>query len=284
MRLITLTTDFSEADSYVAEVKARILSYCGLSQIVLDNTHQISPHDILQGAFSIAHIARSCPANTIHLGVVDPGVGTKRARVIAEFKRNDGSFWFIGPDNGLSSQLCIENPDYQFWKAHSLPLNERQATKIIPISGGKEVNSSFQTSSTTFDGRDVFAPLAAYLAKGGDISQLATPLENPLLLDIPTSYYEQGVLCGEILYFDSFGNAATTICQNELDTFSAIVVASSTGISEPIPRCDHFAQLKISAAGCLINSHGRLEIFVNQGSARQQLGLNKKQQVKVILS
>lgn len=173
MAIITLTTDFGLEDSYVAQMKGVILGICPAAQIV-DVTHAIPPQDVQAGAFAIAAAAGAFPEGTIHVGVVDPGVGTQRKAVAIEF---DGGFC-VGPDNGLFGLLpCrraveLTNPAY-----HHPPV------------------------SATFHGRDIFAPVAAHLACGAPLDQLGQPTElQPS--DTPGDL--------RVLSVDHFGNVITS--------------------------------------------------------------------------
>lgn len=247
-------------------MKAVILRSCGLQQAILDATHTIEPFKIKKAAYVLAHIARVCPAQTIHLAVVDPGVGTKRRRIIVEFSKEDGPMYFVGPDNGLISVLTEEYPEYSAW-----------SIELTPQTGAKCSSTTFG-SSTTFDGRDVFAPVAAQLAAGRMPEELGDKIEELTRFTLPVPKRQDDKIIGEVLYFDSYGNAATNITAVDIgkEPLSKLLVAG-----EELELVDHFAECAKGVAACLVNSHGLIEIIVREGSAQKELKLIEAMRVEL---
>src|SRR5438477_6068578 len=190
--IITLTTDFGAESPYVAQMKGVILSICRDVELV-DISHAIGAQNVREGAVVLADVTPRFPAGTIHLAVVDPGVGTARRIVYADFSQQQ----YVAPDNGLLSVVggsgppgrffAIENPKY--WLAEP---------------------------SQTFHGRDIMAPVAAHLARGIAPEKLGPPLDELVMLDWPQPRKSGRRLIGEVLYVDSFGNLITNLCHDEV--------------------------------------------------------------------
>src|SRR5687768_15648786 len=185
--LITLTTDFGNGSPYVAQVKGAILSV-GREVDLVDITHGVAPQNVREGAVVLADATPRFPAGTIHVAVVDPGVGTKRRLVYAEISQQR----YLAPDNGLLTLLARRWPPTRI-----LSLENRRYWAPQP--------------SSTFHGRDILAPVAAHLACGIDPADLGPPTDSLLLLDVPDPIRAPGSVCGEVQYVDSFGNLITNI-------------------------------------------------------------------------
>ena len=270
--IITLTTDFGTSDVYVGVMKGVILNINPNVQIV-DITHAIPPQEIHEAAFTINSAYRYFPKGTIHVIVVDPGVGSDRQAIVC---RSDSAF-FVCPNNGVLTYLLqdieteetctadavvIENPDY-----------------LLPHI------------SNTFHGRDVFAPVAAHLSLGVQLAEIGTPIHDFVRLPLPTIQSSNGTLTGQIIKVDSFGNLITNISEDILASF----LFSSTQNKGLIDQlCKHTDTIKFeirigntslkklngsyaeSNAGeplAIIGSFGLLEIAINLGSAESRLGL-----------
>lgn len=247
--IITLTTDFGQRDPYVAIMKGVILSINPSARIV-DITHGISPGSIQEGSTIIKEAYRYFPPGTIHVGVVDPGVGGKR-RPIAVV--SEGHF-FVGPDNGL------------FWPI----IEAHPRTEVIHLT---EKSYWMAAISSTFHGRDIFAPVAAHLSREIDPYLLGENIDNPITLIHPFVRREHDLLVGEVIRVDHFGNLITNITVEELREF-----LSSEG---PIVTIGDLALKGIRTAYsdvssgeplALIGSSNLLEIAVNRGSAVEKLG------------
>jgi S-adenosylmethionine hydrolase len=233
---VTLTTDFGLSDSYVAAMKAVLIKHCPQARLI-DVTHQVPRQQILCGSITLERAIDGFPPGTVHLAVVDPGVGTNRRILIVEMNRQR----IVCPDNGL-----ITWP----WRLH-------QPAKAYDLTWRPKI------SSNTFHGRDIMAPVAAKLAAGDAISTLARPIDNPILLDVaPTSTGR-----GQIIHLDIFGNATTNI--QSFRNFKNIKVKGKK-IGKLRRTYWDVAPGKPLA---LIGSSGLLEIAVRDGDAAKQLKL-----------
>jgi len=246
--VITLTTDFGTRDTYVAEMKGAILSIIRDVQLV-DITHEVAPHDILEGALALEAAAPRFPATTIHVAVVDPGVGTAR-RGLAVASREQ---MFVGPDNGLFTPFL----DDRGWRAFELSAAEFRRTEV----------------SRTFHGRDIFAPAAAHLARGVEPERLGPPVTDPIRLAWPEPRIGADRVGGAVVHVDRFGNLVTSIHADAIDPLGAGVMVRVAGKSLPLVRT--YGDLRRRGLGALVGSSNRLEIAVNTGSAAKALGVGR---------
>lgn len=255
--LITLTTDFGLRDPFVGIMKGVVLSICPSARLV-DLTHEIPRHDVLAAGLALEGAAPFFPAGTVHLAVVDPGVGSGR-RAIAI--RAGGSF-LVGPDNGLFT-FALEGPG---WTAVSLTAPEYRLVEV----------------SRTFHGRDVFAPAAAYLASGVPLERLGPTVPDPKRLRRPACRLEGGALVGEVLDTDRFGNLLTSIPVARLAEIPGLgpIVVELAGRRLPGP-VDAYDEGPDAEPAIIVGSTGRLEIFVKAGSAREHLGAQRGTIVRV---
>ncbi|MFZ8844723.1 SAM hydrolase/SAM-dependent halogenase family protein [Thermoflexus sp.] len=187
MRVITLTTDFGDEDGYVGTMKGVILSIAPDVRLV-DLSHHIPPQDIRRAAFVVAEAAPYFPPGTIHVAVVDPGVGSGRRALIVETERA----LFVGPDNGLFSFILDNHLEARCYAI------EEPAYRLPQVS-------------YTFHGRDIFAPAAAHLARGVPPAAFGPPVTDPVRLPPPRLDLEEERIVGEILHADRFGNLVTSI-------------------------------------------------------------------------
>ncbi len=185
--IITLTTDFGLKDSYVGEMKGAILSVNAGANI-MDITHMVSPQNIIEGALVLSRAYLFYPPGTIHVAVIDPGVGSSRRPILIETEK----YFFVGPDNGLFTPV----------------FEKEKVTRVIHL-----VNSEYflDEVSNTFHGRDIFGPVAAHLSMGVRPESFGTPVESPVLLELPSPVRDDMEIRGEVLYIDSFGNLITNI-------------------------------------------------------------------------
>jgi S-adenosylmethionine hydrolase len=243
--LITLLTDFGTADGYVAEMKGVLYSLSPEARVV-DLSHDIAPQDIEGARLAVARYWRRFPPGTIHVVVVDPGVGSPRDALAV---RSEDRV-LIGPDNGvLSPALLIAG-------ARAIAL---------PVPAG---------ASATFHGRDLFAPTAARIAMGTPLDSLGQPAEAPLIRRTPEAHRrEDGGIEGIVISIDRYGNAITNVVTMPLQPGARPqdAVAVVNGHSVPFARA--YADVQSSAPVALIGSSGLLEIAVRDGSAAQALGL-----------
>lgn len=246
--LLTITTDFGTTDSYVAQMKGVILAINPLAQIV-DVTHQVPPQDVFRAALILDEISQVFPAGTIHVVVVDPGVGSSRAIVAAEA----GVQRFLAPDNGLLGPVLSRFP----------------ARRVHRVS-----DESFwrQPVSATFHGRDIFAPVAAQWSLGTDLSRIGPAVDAASLVALPRyePRHEGSVLVGRIESIDSFGNLTTNIDERHLaGRHRALTISVAGARIGGVQRC--YADCPAGDLLALVGSSGRLEIAVNGGNAAVRL-------------
>jgi S-adenosylmethionine hydrolase len=185
--ILTLTTDFGTEGPYVAAMKGIILGLAPGTHLI-DVSHTIAPQNILEGAFVLAGIIEAFPPGTVHLAVIDPGVGTER-RLIAALVAGQ---WFVLPDNGLLSGVVRGRPPVGLWEITSPSIRRRAV-------------------SPTFHGRDIMAPAAAHLLRGGDPADLGPPLSKFITLTNFQPRSDEHGLVGEVLFRDTFGNLITNV-------------------------------------------------------------------------
>lgn len=249
--LITLLSDFGLKDPYVAEMKAVILNICQNARII-DISHMIEEFNVGMGAFVLASAAPHFPQGTIHVAVVDPGVGTERRALLVQTNRA----FYIGPDNGVLMLAAKKN----------------QIRHVFTL-----VNPEFMLPriSATFHGRDVFAPAAAYLASGANPEEFGPKIRDYVVPSFARPDARAKNLVGEVLHFDNFGNVITNVSVNDLKK-ARIKVGERLAIRH---KNNSFHADVVTAYGeaeqgsllALIGSHGFLEIAVNQGNACRKL-------------
>ena len=266
MSIITILSDFGSHDEYVGVVKGVILTACPSVSIV-DITHEIDPQDIVQAAYLIPSFYRFFPKGTVHLIIVDPGVGGGRDILGVKY---DGHF-FIVPDNGVLTLL----------------MNRKKSDTIVRI---RNTDYYMKPVSTTFHGRDIFAPIGAHIANGTGLEKLGTKtgIEGIVhLKDLNCRLSESGELVGKIISADRFGNLITNIDLNSLTNYGKtdpkhrlqVSIRSHVinGLSETYANTDPGSPL------ALIGSRSHLEIAVNGGSAKRFFKAHKGDIVKVRL-
>jgi len=248
--IITLTTDFGLQDAYVAALKGGILGIAPECQIV-DDTHEISPQKIVQGAFVLAAAAPYFPPQTIHVAVVDPGGGSERALLAAKADEQ----YYLAPDNGLLSLIL-------------------QSSRRLEVRRLENQTLWAEKISSTFRGRDVLAPTAAHLAQGFPFEQVGSITQNYVTGDWLELELIGGALRARIIYCDRFGNLATNL--------SAIALRAWGGDNAAGVRVRHrrgeitglrntYADVTEGEPLLLVNSAGYLEIAVRAGSASRKL-------------
>lgn len=188
---ITLTTDFGTRQGSQAVLHGVIAQICP-EATVTDLTHEVTPFDIRQGGFLLATSAFWFPDGTVHVIVVDPGVGTERRPIAAEV----GAHRFVGPDNGVLSWVLARGR------------REGSSIRVVHLD---EPRFWLGHVSSTFHGRDLFAPVAAHLASGVRMEELGTPLEDPVTIPIPDAHRDGDDVVGEVIYIDPFGSAICSI-------------------------------------------------------------------------
>jgi len=248
--VITLTTDFGTGSPYAAAMKGVILSINPAATLV-DLTHDIRPQDVRHGAVVLADVSERFPEDTIHVAVVDPGVGTGRALLYARI----GPQQYVAPDNGLLSRLVERTP----------------AEKIVRL---EDPDFWLQPVSSTFHGRDIMAPVAAHLSLGVEPDRLGTSLSTLGGLNWPQPVIKPGRIRGEVLEVDSFGNLITNITAEMLagyPTDERLCVVC--GIYETWGIFHAYAQGLPGMFLALIGSTGRLELAMVGDNAARRLDL-----------
>ncbi len=301
--MVTLLSDFGLQDVYVGVIKG-VIAQINPDLQVIDLTHQIPPQNIAAGRFCLMNAAPYFPAGTVHLAVVDPGVGTARRAIALQLPQG----YFVGPDNGLFSGVL------------SLAATEPDA-EIIAV---ELTNSNYWRSpqpSTTFHGRDIFAPVAAHLACGIPLECLGDPINPATLvqLSLPDCTVTDGEIEGSIQYIDQFGNLITNIPAEVVEdkTWFVVINDSETDqlkakpqdykekkkkktkgkkqksnidaetpavVSRIIPSGKTYGDVQFGHLIALVGSHGWVEIAANRANAQTQLQLDWGCRVQVLLS
>jgi S-adenosylmethionine hydrolase len=273
--IITLTTDFGYDDAYVAAVKGAILNINPEASIV-DVSHSIKPQDIFQAAFILGAAYRYFPKQTVHVAIVDPGVGSDRRGIILKTP----SAMFVAPDNGILSYVI---DDLFSVEGGSVTEQSHGLTEIV-FKAGLEAAAITDPRfwrhpvSPTFHGRDIFAPVAAGLSLGISLYEFGEKINSLHVLPIPKpSLDPDGNLVGQILHIDRFGNLIANIRSSNLPGKNVVVEAAGQriqGIS------DYYAQKEGVMA--VVGSSGYLEVSLRDGSACDFLGVGVGDEIRVI--
>jgi S-adenosyl-L-methionine hydrolase (adenosine-forming) len=244
MKCITLLTDFGTADGYVGEMKGVLLAAVPTAHVV-DITHDIGAHDVELGRLAVTRYWRRFPHGTVHIAIVDPGVGSERAALAVA---SDGRF-LVGPDNGILSSALL--------------LHGARAVRIrVP-----------RTASATFHGRDVFAPAAAQLANGVALESLGEPADTPVIHRTPEPRRRpSGETAGQVIAIDRFGNAITNLPG---DAGAGDVLVAG----QLLPRRRTYAELREGEPGAIVGSAGLIEIALREGRAADALRLKRGDEV-----
>jgi S-adenosylmethionine hydrolase len=256
--MITLTSDFGLKDPYVAEMKGVILSLNPKATLI-DITHESEKFNIRMAAFMLASVAPYFPQGTVHLAVVDPEVGTQRRAILVQTEKSS----LVGPDNGL---LILAAQNQGIRHVYQLTNHLYMLPKV----------------SSTFHGRDVFAPAAAYLDTGVRPREFGPEITDPTIPELTKIKYLNGSLIGEVLHVDSFGSIITNINEKDLPQNSAEKVnVDLPGFSIKLSFGKTYAETKLKEPIALIGSHGFLEIALNQGSAAEKFHVKAGDKITV---
>jgi hypothetical protein len=257
MSIISLLSDFGKDSSYVAQMKAVILSITKNVNLI-DISHNITPHAIDEGAFVLATSIPFFPPGTIHVGVVDPGVGTERRCIIVEAKDQI----LVGPDNGLLIPAAKRLGDF----------------KVYEIENKKYMLPSI---STTFHGRDIFAPVAAHIANGVSIKEIGREIDNFANITLFEDFkILSDKLVGRIIYVDTFGNLITNIKGSELlrrKDFGSKLKVNLGNKKYELKFVKSYGFVEKKEILLTIGGSGYVEISVNQGNASKELKINKNE-------
>lgn len=248
--IITLTTDFGPG-RYVAQMRGVLLSMCRDATIV-DIAHDVPPQDLVNAAYLLRDVAPTFPEGTIHVVVVDPGVGTKRRGVVLAAGARAPGQYFVGPDNGVFGEFADGG------RMHLLSDANYMRPSVSPV----------------FHGRDVFSPAAAHLANGVPIESFGERVADPLTLLLPPAQRAaDGAVKGEVLYADKFGNIVTNIEAADLPNAGDFGLRVEIGWARLEKLSSTYADVRVGEMVALFGSSGRLEIAVREGSAAERLQL-----------
>lgn len=255
--MITLTTDFGLRGPYVGEMKVVMLRINPGARLV-DVTHAVMRHSVIEGSFVMEQVVKYAPKGTVHVGVIDPGVGTERRAVVIE-----GDQWLVVPDNGLAT----------------LPLKQVNAKRAWEIDLERIKRFTGWRISSTFHGRDVFGPAGALIDKGVHPEEFANevPLDSLIRLDVEPRR-EGDLWLLKVIYIDDFGNVILN-----LEDYERPKAVELPDFGLKIPYLDTYGQVGPGELLALPGSHDYLEIAVNQGSAAERLGLKVGDVVRVKL-
>ncbi len=250
--LVTLLTDFGARDPFVGIMKGVILSICPDASLV-DLCHEVPAHEVLGASFLLQTAVRVFPAGTIHVAVVDPGVGGARRPILAEIDRQV----FVAPDNGLLSHLFAS-------------AGQRRVRHLVAQEYWRH------PVSASFHGRDIFAPVAGHLAAGVEPARFGPVIDDPIARDIPRPRMDAGGgIRGVIMWADRFGNCITNVTEKELASVAAkggrIRMQAGGRPLGTLVGC--FGEVPPGDTGAIIGSAGYVELFCNQGNLARQWNL-----------
>ncbi len=250
--LITLTTDFGSRDPYVGIVKGVILGVCPEAEII-DLTHHIPAQNINYALWTLKDSVRYFPPGTVHMAVVDPGVGSNRRPIAL---RSNGQI-MVGPDNGIFSNF--------------LPADE------IVVCNRPEF--FLPSVSRTFHARDIFAPVTAHIACGKALADLGDPVTDPVEIPVHEAREEEGSILGRVVQLDHFGNVITNVPASMIPAGANVRVKVRNRWVAGLSQC--YSEAEPGTLTCLIGSSGRLEIAVPRGSAAIMLSAGIGEEVEV---
>ncbi len=256
--VIALLTDFGTRDHYVGAMKGVVLGICP-DAVLVDITHDIPPHDVLSGALELAAAFKYFPMGAIFVAVVDPGVGSPRRAIAAD----SGGYRFVGPDNGVLA----------------LVFKEARPQRVVEVT---EPRYARPTVSRTFEGRDRFAPAAAWLANGIELSALGPAGDAWEVLPVPEAEVSVNQITGEVLRVDRFGNLVTNVDRATFQRFAAggrvQVTAGPHAAGDVVGT---YADTEAGSVCVLFGSSDRLEVAVNGASAADRLGLTRSARIVI---
>ena len=262
--IVTLTTDFGTRDGYVAAMKGAMLSAAPDVRLV-DVTHDVPAQDVMEAAFVLRQVVGHFPAETVHLVVVDPGVGTARRAIAARFRAGGRPQRFVGPDNGLLALLVDDD------RLEAVVELDR------PDAWGR------RAPSATFHGRDVFGPVAARLAAGAALDDVGSPVTDVTPMHWPLPRTDDQGIDGMVLHVDQFGNCITNVTAEDLARCARGRGVKCYAGSAVIGT--HAATYGDAAVGdpvLVVGSSGHLEVAVNRGHAASLLSVARGAPVKLV--
>ncbi|MDQ3071557.1 MAG: SAM-dependent chlorinase/fluorinase [Acidobacteriota bacterium] len=256
--IVAFLTDFGTRDHYAGVMKGVVLSICPESTVI-DVSHDLPPHDVAAAAYELAATYKFFPAGTIFVTVVDPGVGSTRRGIAVEA----GDWKFVAPDNGVLTMVLRETP-----AKRAVELTERRYAR--------------PTISRTFEGRDRFAPAAAWIAKGTAMTALGRPAHDLVELDLPGMEETREEIQGAVVRIDRFGNAITNIDRKAFDRLAAGRAVVIEALGKPVARIvATYTDIGPGEVCALFGSTEHLELAVQSGSAAEKIGLTFGSQIAV---
>ena len=262
MKIITFLTDFGTKDGYVAQMKGVALSITDAR--LIDITHDITPHNIREGAFTLRSVVPYYPTGTVHVAVVDPGVGTERKGILITTRKHI----LVGPDNGLLMPAAHFLGDFIVYGIS----NEKYVLNLV---------------SSTFHGRDIFTPVAAHITNGVPFEKIGSRINDFVDLDFGQGVIENNTSTGRVVYIDRFGNVVTnitgSILSNGLVYNKKIMLFISENCIE-IPFVRSYGFVKKRELLATIGSSNFIEISVNQGNAAKKLSIKEDDELKIIFN
>ncbi len=262
--IVTLTTDFGTKDSFAGSIKGVLLKLNPQAQIV-DISHEIGPQDVWEAAFTLKTAYRYFPKGTIHLAVVDPGVGSGRRPIIVVTE----SYYFVGPDNGI----------------FSLVLQEAERMRVLHITAS---HYYLPDAGPTFHARDIFAPVAAWLTKGIPSGNFGEEIEDYVKLNVPVPKQTVNGVDGHVIHIDRFGNAITNIRLSDIrklvpEVDDSLPVSVNIVGREIKGLRKFYAEAAPGEPAAIINSSGYLEVFLFKQNARTALSIKRGEAVNLVL-
>lgn len=265
MTVITLMTDFGIKDGNVGVMKGVIWGICPSAQ-VSDLSHTIEAQNIREASYILARSATYFPKGSVHVVVVDPGVGTKRRPMVARI----GDWFYVGPDNGTISGL-LERAEFSGWQTQFVELNR--------------IKYWLPSVSFVFHGRDIFSPVAAHVANGVPLDQLGTPFTDPVRLELPKPQRTEDGWRGEVIQIDHFGNLSSNIRAEHLGTAlerkdNIVVRFNGTEIHGLV---NTFGERHVGDVIALMGSTGNLDVSVVNGDAAAKMGVKIGDEILVTI-
>jgi S-adenosylmethionine hydrolase len=256
--VIALLSDFGTRDHYAGTMKGVILGICPEATLV-DITHDVPAHDVLEGALQLAASYKYFPAGTVFLAVVDPGVGSARRGIAVEA----GDYRFVAPDNGVLTMV----------------LRETAPRRVVELT---ERRFARPTVTRTFEGRDRFAPAAAWLAKGTQLSAFGRAVPEYHRLEIPAVETSADALRGQVLTVDRFGNLVTNLDRRTFDAFAKQAPIQILAAGTPVARLvSTYSEIAVGEVCALFGSSDHLELAAHAASAAEHLGIGRHAAVEV---
>lgn len=264
--IITLTTDFGLKDPFAGLMKGVMLGISPSARII-DITHNIQRHNVFEASQVLAMSYKYFPTTTIHIAIVDPGVGSMRRPLLVVTEDH----YFIGPDNGIFSPI-FEELKSTFFKVYHLTASHY----FLPMSG------------STFHGRDIFAPIAAWLSKGVDSHKMGEQIDDYMKIEAPKPVItDNSTITGEIVSKDNFGNAISNIKRDDLTKLADVESKDKFRVvfnNETFPLVHYYAENENDKLTAIINSFGHLELFAFRDSASDKYNIKIGDKVIVSLA